>query len=130
MSEKNRPDIPIGMEKIYRQLERWREVRRGRQPIPRRLWEAAAAVAREHGINATSKALHLEFKKLKQYVKSSRRIRRTPTRTAQFVEVMASPTVSECVIDLEGRHSKIRIHWKGMTASDVAQLSRMLMEQA
>ena len=131
MSEKNRPELPVGMEKVYRRLERWRKVRSGREPIPERLWEAAAAVAREHGINPTSKALHLEFKKLKQYVESSRRTRRTrrtPAATPQFVELMASPTASECVIELEGRHGKIRIHWKGMTASDVAQLSRMILE--
>jgi len=44
-------------------------------------------------------------------------------------ELMTSPAVSECVIELEGRHGKVRIRWKGMTASDLAQLSRMVMEQ-
>jgi hypothetical protein len=118
------------MEKIYRRLERWRKIRRGREPIPKRLWATAAAVAREHGINPTSKALHLEFKKLKQYVESGKPTKRTPPPTPQFVELMASPTVSECVIELEGRRSKMRIHWKGMTASDVAEFSRMILEQA
>jgi len=118
------------MEKVYRRLERWRKVRRGREPIPNRLWVAAAAVAREHGINPTSKALHLEFKKLQQYVESGRPTRRTRQPAPEFVELMTSPTVSECVIELEGRRRKMRIHWKGMTASDVAELSRILMEQA
>jgi len=117
------------MEKVYRQLERWRKIRRGREAIPKRLWTAAAAVAREHGINPTSKALHLEFKKLKQYVESGRPTKRTPP-PPEFVELMASPTVSECVIELEGRRSKMRIHWKGMTASDVAEFCRMILEQA
>ena len=129
MPHKNRNDIPIGMEKVYRRLERWRQKRRGREPIPRRLWSAAAAVAREHGINPTSKALHLEFKKLKEYVESGRPTKRTTPMTPQFFELAASPTVSECVIELEGRHGKMRIHWKGMTASDLVQLSRMIMEQ-
>jgi hypothetical protein len=48
---------------------------------------------------------------------------------AQFLELMSSPTVSECVIELEGRRGKMRIQWKGMTASDLAQVSRMIMEQ-
>jgi len=95
------------MEKVYRRLERWRKIRRGREPIPKRLWAAAAAVAREHGINPTSKTLHLEFKKLKGFVESERPRKRIVTRTPQFVELMASPTVSECVIELEGRHRKM-----------------------
>jgi len=119
------------MQKVYRRLERWRRMRRGREPIPKRLWAAAAAVARNHGINPTSKALHLEFKKLKEYVESGRPIKRTAPAMPQFMELMRSPPagVSECVIELEGKHGKMRIHWKGMAASDLAQLSRMLMEQ-
>ena len=132
MPNKSREDIPIGMEKVYRRLESWRRTRRGRQPIPASLWAAAAAEAREYGINRTSKVLHLEFKKLKGFAESGRRRKRTATRTPQFVELMTSApsTSSECVIELERRHGTMRIHWKGMTVSDVAELSRMLLEQA
>jgi hypothetical protein len=131
---KNPPDIPIAMAKVSRRLERWRKIRRGREPIPKRLWAAAAAVAREHGINPTSKALHLEFKKLKEVVESvtPTKRKRTIRPVPQFVELMATaPTSnSECVIEWEGRHGKMRIHCKGMTVADLGQLSRMMMEQA
>jgi len=129
---KNRPKIPVEMKNVYRRLERWRKIRRGRERIPKRLWTAAAVVAREHGVNPTSKALHLEFKKLKEYVESGRRMRRPLPPNPQFMELMASAPagVSECVIELEREDgNKMRIQWKGMTASDLAQLSRMLMEQ-
>jgi hypothetical protein len=127
---KNRQDIPIVMEKVYRRLERWRMTRRGRSPIPKALWAAAAAVAREHGVNWTSKVLHLEFKKLKGYVESEMP-RAGRTAGTQFVELMASAPVgfSECVIELEARRVKMRIQWKGMTAADLSQFSRMIMEQ-
>jgi hypothetical protein len=128
--EKSGNDIRIEMERVYRRLEHWRKMRRGREPIPKKLWAAAAAVAREHGINPTSKALHLEFKKLKEYVESGKPRKRTTAPMPQFVELMGSPAVAECVIELEGRHSKIRIHWKGMTASDLAELGRTILEQA
>lgn len=133
MGDRSRRDIPIGMAKVYRRLQRWRKVRRGRSPIPSRLWAAAAAVAREHGINPTSKALGLEYKRLKEYVELGKSTKRTTSRMPQFVELMASAPAggfSECDIELEGRHGKIRIHWKGMTASDLAELSRMILEQA
>ena len=50
----------------------------------------------------------------------------------QFMELMTPPPVgaSECVIELEARHRKMRVHWKGMTVADLAQFSRMILEQA
>lgn len=128
MSNENPEDIPIGMRKVYGRLERWRSKRRGRTPIPKPLWVAAAVVAREHGIFRTSKVLHLEFNKLKDVMQSARPRKRTKPPT-QFVELMTgSSGVSECVIELEGRHGKMRIQWKGITAADLAQLSRILWE--
>jgi hypothetical protein len=132
VSDRNRPDIPSGMEKVYRRLEHWRETRRGRSPIPKQLWAAAAAVARKHGVNRTSKVLHLEFKKLKGFVESLQPRKGTATHTPQFVELMTSRPAgfSECIIELEGRHGKMRIEWKGITASDLAELSHVLWERA
>jgi len=52
--------------------------------------------------------------------------------TPKFVELMtaAPPGGSECVIEMEGKHGKMRIQWKGITASDLAELSRVLWERA
>lgn len=48
------------------------------------------------------------------------------------MELVAPQTVgvSECLIELEGPHGKMRIHWKGATAPDLAGLSRALWESA
>jgi hypothetical protein len=131
MPRKGQADIPAEMEKVYQQLERWRSTRRGRSPIPARLWAAAAGVAREHGVNRTSQVLHLEFNKLKRFVESRRPTKRSTNRAPQFVElVTALPTdVTECVIELEGRCGKMRIQLKGMTPPDLAGLSRILWER-
>jgi len=59
-------NIPPGMRKVYGRLKRWRSKQTRRVPIPEPLWTAAAELAREHGINATAKVLHLEYGKLKQ----------------------------------------------------------------
>ena len=87
MSYENSEVIPIGMRKVYRRLERWRRTRRGRTPIPKPLWVAAATVAREHGVFRTSKVLHLEFNKLKEFVQSAKPRKRTTTAPPQFVEL-------------------------------------------
>ena len=129
MPIRKRPEIPIGMEKAYRRFELWRRSHTGRTPIPESLWAAAVAVAREHGIFRTSKALHLEFNKLKRRVKSAGR--RAGPATPAFVELMApeSAVLSECVIELEGPRGKMRVQWKGITPPDLAGLSRTLWEQ-
>ena len=143
------PNIPHDMQKVYRRFERWRSAHTGRLPIPARLWAAAVELAREH-VSPTAQALRLEYGKLKRLLESAsplpkrlvkrRRqkalavgLRRTRSSAPPaFLELMTSPAVglAECVIELEGRRGKMRIQWKGITASDLAQLSRILWEQA
>jgi hypothetical protein len=128
-------DIPNNPQKVYRRFERWRSAHTGRLPIPERLWAAAVELAREHGVFHTAKALRLEYGKLKRLVESADWVaegRRTKGRAARrrrtrftappaFVELMTSPAAgqSEGLIELEGRHGKMRIQWKGTTAPDL-----------
>ena len=125
----DKKEIPVEMEKVHRRFERWRKTRRGRAPIPKRLWAAAASLAREHGVNPTSKALGLEFKKLRAFVEAGGAARKRVT-APRFLELVAAPSgVTECVIQLEGRRGKMRIEWKGAAPPDLAGLSRMLWER-
>ena len=123
-------DIPHGMRRVYRRFERWRSAHSGRLPIPEPLWASAAEVAREHGVFHTAKVLRLEYGKLKRMVQSAGPLAKTAAPT--FVELVAPQTggLSECLIELEGRHGKMRIQWKGTTAPDLAGLSRALWERA
>ena len=130
MSHQEKADIPAGMQKVHRRLERWRKTRRGRAPIPKGLWEAAGRLAREYGVNPTSKALGLEFNKLRAFAESGRVAREKVTEPPQFFElVSAAANGAECVIELEGPRGKMRIAWKGSAAPDLAGLSRMLWER-
>jgi hypothetical protein len=49
-----------------------------------------------------------------------------------FVELVAprAESIPECMIELEGRRGKLRIHVKGAPASYLAMLSRELWESA
>jgi hypothetical protein len=122
-------DIPQGMRRVYRRFERWRSAHTGRLPIPESLWASAAEVAGEHGVFHTAKVLRLEYGKLKRMVPSARPMAKTAAPA--FVELVAPQTggLSECLIELEGRHGKMRIQWKGTTAPDLAGLSRALWER-
>src|SRR6266700_55087 len=113
------------LDEVRTRFESWRQNRRGKQRIPEELWSAAIEVARRDGVNPTAAALHLDGGKLK------RRMVAAEAMPPTFVELMA-PTVDlrECTIELEGRKGKVRIHWKGATAADVATLSRALWDIA
>ena len=132
------PDIPDGMRGIHGRFSRWRKSHRGRLPIPRSLWSAAAEVAREQGVFRTAKVLSLEYGKLKRLAKESQPTGRRTTRRgassppAAFMEFLTPGTGSgaECVIELEGPRGKMRIQWKGSGTPDLAGLSRVLWEPA
>lgn len=133
-------EVPAGMLRLCRRFERWRKSHKGRLPIPERLWASAAQAAREHGVFRTAKVLHLEYGKLKRVVEAAPS---SPKRTtvdrlgpatflelAPLPELPSRPSLSECLIELEGPRGKMRIQWKGSSAPDLASLSRVLWESA
>ena len=77
-----------------------------------------------------TKALRLEYGKLKRMVESAPPGALSPTAT--FLELVPPQPVglSECLIELEGPRGKMRIQWKGATGPDLAGLSRALWEPA
>ena len=124
MARKAQLEVPAGMQRLCRRLELWRRSHRGRLPIPARLWASAAALAREHGVFRTAKLLRLEYSKLKRMAEAAGSPR--PTMPTAFLELMPQGVgASDCLIKLEGPRGKMRIQWKGVTASDLAGLIRL-----
>ena len=151
-------DIPHDMQRLYRRFERWRSAHTGRLPIPERLWTAAAELAREQGVFATAKALHLEYGKLKQLADaavpaSKGRVAKTPIAVRQtqggirhratlprrtrsqprppaFVELLAPRPGSsqECRVELEGPRGRMRVEFKGLATAELVALSRALWD--
>ena len=133
MTTKTLPEVPAGMQRIYRRFERWRSSHNGRLPIPARLWAAAAEAAREHGVFRTAKILRLEYGKLKRMAESATPAARRAPGTGRVSWNWwhpGGPGLAECLIELEGPRGKMRIQWKGATAPDLAGLSRALWESA
>ena len=129
---KQQPDIPHGMWKVYRRFERWRDKHPGvRLPIPKSLWTKAAEAARENGVGCTAQVLGLEYGKLKRLAESAAMAAKVAAIPSTFVELVGSQAgLSECLVELEGPHGKMRIQWKGTTAPDLTGLSRGLWESA
>ena len=105
MASKEPFEVPVGMRRVCRRFERWRKGHKARLPIPEALWAAAAEAAREHGVFRVSKALHLEYGKLKRMVETGPALAQTAMAPTTFMELMPSQAVSlaECLIELEGR---------------------------
>ena len=120
----------LNLDEVRTRFENWRQNRRGKQPIPEELWLAAIEVARRDGVNPTAAALHLDGGKLKRRMLAAKSVS-AKAMPPTFVELIAPPTeLQECMIELEGRKGKLRIHWKGATSADVAVLSRALWDVA
>jgi len=143
-------EIPAGLRRVQRKLERWRSTHRRRSPLPEALWRAAGEAAREHGVFHAGRVLHLEYGKLKRVMEATARLlttrsasgpawhasrrsaahtgnSRVRTRTS-FVELapLAAVNGDECVIELEGARGKLRLRLRGSAAKDLAGLGRAL----
>ncbi len=136
------PDISPNMRKVYQRLQRWRSSHARRVPIPESLW-AAGELAREHGINRTAKALHLEYGKLKQRAEAAgpakKRVMNAPSAMARHARPTAPPTFMElitprpgsaasAVVELEGPRGRMKIELKGVATAELVALSRALWD--
>jgi hypothetical protein len=115
------------MEEVRGRFDQWRQTRRGKARIPDELWAAAVEVALRNGCNRTAASLHLDGGKLRKQMLAAGVVSKRPPPPA-FVELIApeANSVAEYTIELEGRGGILRIHCKGATTTELAELSRAL----
>ncbi len=72
------------------QIERWRQTRVQRSPMPEPLWWAAVELARKHGVYAAAQALRLSYDSLRTRAEAGeprQRRRESPPPPATFVDL-------------------------------------------
>ncbi len=115
----------IGLETTRRRIARWRETRTYRgSAMPAALWAAAIALARQHGLYTTARALHLDYGSLKKRVDAAGASRVT---APAFVELPPTPPsgLGPCVIELDARQGRrLRIEVSGVTMADLVMLTQ------
>lgn len=90
MSTRQPANIPIALSTARRQFDRWRS----RQPnkrarLPKELWREAVALAQEHGLNRTARALGLKYYSLKKHLDQASADELIPTKTEPgFMELL------------------------------------------
>jgi hypothetical protein len=116
------------LDQVRRDLARWRQTRTHRgAPIPSHLWAATVAVARQEGLYQTARTLPIDYGALKQHVEAADGPRAASARS-RFIEVrpVARPTADECLIELEGPQSTVRVRLARLGLAELAHLSRAM----
>jgi len=124
-----------GLEDLEQRFKRWRESRKRGDRIPTQLWEAAAEMAREHGVPRIANRLRLNAVFLNRRMEGA--ASQAPASNAdkvdtEFVELFAAPPLAaaaavmrECVIELENeRGAKMRVELNGAGLAGLAHLCR------
>jgi len=105
------------LQQLRQQLNAWRRSQTQRTPIPQPVWEAAATLARTHGVSRVAQTLRLDFYKLR------RRPLQAPSSSSSsppgFVEIpwmgLAGATGSRpCTVELsDARGGKMTVQLAG-----------------
>ena len=129
MQEGRQRPVSAQLKEVQRRVERWRERGGGKgTQMPEDLWQAAAEVARVEGLYSTSRALRVEYSRLKQRVTSTAAI----STTSSFVELGMSQLCGVCktVIEVCGREGdRMRIEVTGTPTVDIVGLTQTLLSQ-
>ena len=113
--------VPDDLLQLSQRLEEWRSANPPRTRLPEPIWEAAVEMAQRHGLHCTTKALRMDYMRLKKRLPAGTPPPRPTPPT--FLELLASPTTGpvECVVELESASDRMRVSIKG-AALDWASL--------
>jgi hypothetical protein len=113
--------VPDDLLQLSQRLEEWRSANPPRTRLPESIWEAAVEMAQRHGLHCTTKALRMDYMRLKKRLPAGTQPpRSTPPA---FLELLAPPATGsvECVVELESAGDRMRVSMKG-AALDWASL--------
>jgi len=113
--------IPDDLLQLSQRLGEWRSANPPRTRLPETIWEAAVEMAQRHGLHCTTKALRLDYTRLKKRLPAGTQ---SPQATPPaFLELLAPPARGpvEYVVELESVCGRMRVATKG-TALDWASL--------
>ncbi|MBD3855651.1 MAG: hypothetical protein IFK92_03805 [Acidobacteria bacterium] len=126
------PVAPV-LEEAQRRFASWRSTGRKGRRIPEELWQAATLAAGELGVNPVSRAIGLDYMRLKRRVTGSDGVspqtKSSPTTAEPTFVELAMDTVTriaECVVEFEGARGKFTLRLAGHNPADVAALAEAL----
>jgi hypothetical protein len=130
MSTKQPANIPIALSEARRQLDHWRSQQPNKRTrLPKELWQQAVALAKEHGLNKTARALNVKYDSLKKHLHEAGADEDSSVKPQpDFIELlpgMMTPSGVECMIEwIDGHNATVRMHIKGVGLSGLMALAR------
>jgi hypothetical protein len=127
-------DLQDDLEQLRRRFEEFRNTQPTRARLPESLWAAAAEVAKRHGVNATARALRLDYAGLRRRVKNQDqpKRKRTAAVTPTFMEFVApgAKAVTNCTVEVESAQGgKLRLELKAVATTELANLIRAFVSR-
>ena len=128
------PSKQSRLNEVLSNFEQWRQNRpTKRQPIPDHLWLAAVSLYPEFSVHRISRALHLDYNKLKHFISLQPDASRLPAESPEFIELSFNEPNSSCeyVVEMQqddGSQMKIMVT-KGKS-SDILSLAQLFWSQA
>ena len=106
---------------LRRQLDDWRRLRKGREPLPDDFWALAVTLAEAHGVSRAARVLGLSFYKLRERVAAGAAtgglVASPPSTPGGFIELplpAAHGPGGGCVVEFcGGGESRMRIRLSG-----------------
>ena len=109
--------IPEDLLQLSQRFEEWRSAQPPRSRLPESMWAAAAEMAQRHGVHCTTKALRLDYTRLKKRLPAAAVAGRARSAPPDFLELLTSSasSVAECVVEVESNRGRMRVALKGVT---------------
>lgn len=119
------------IQSLGEELAAWRKLHSAPTPIPTEVWSRAAALALERGVGRISKALRLDYGKLKNLAELSNSVPVPVPKSPEvtFIEFQAGQIESgtqamSCLIEVEGAHGLMRADMAGASPLELGTIFR------
>ena len=113
----------VELEKLGARLQSWRDKRTTPAPLPETIWAEAAELSRRLGLTRVSKALRLDYGRLKRLSLENSSFCPTPPG-ATFVELVPKLT-NKCLVEVESAGgAKMKIQMENADYHGLAALVR------
>ena len=129
MSTKQPPSIPITLSTARHQFDHWRSQQPNRHArLPKEFWQQAVALAKEHGLNKTARALNVKYDSLKKHLHKAGADEESSVQLPpEFIELLPGTMTAggvECTIEwVDGHNATVRMHIKGAGLSELTALA-------
>jgi hypothetical protein len=129
MGKEVKQELPRAIEGARAELEAWRAQRRRGERIPVGVWQSAVRAASRHGVHQVSRALGLDYVRLKRRVEQRRG--NGSGVEAAFVELGdGQPTADSagCIVELEkGNGTRMRVCVRDGAAVDWCRMKEAFL---